>query len=201
MYIRPAHFDLPCADRLTQSTASQGTEVQPLAPPQAHSPYGLEQRSTADTLYIVSILTSSPCVSAALPLLCKGFTQIQRKKLVTCGDARGPRDQPVQLLFHTPSCPSCTMQMQDRDRAHNTPEMSKPCRNSYSVSTSAHKPFAVQKCLMHTKATSCLVAGSTSAKAKPLHWRRQPGQATALPTTPAAPPGMGWVVTPSPLKS
>jgi hypothetical protein len=23
MYIRPAHFDLPCADRLTQSTASQ----------------------------------------------------------------------------------------------------------------------------------------------------------------------------------
>jgi hypothetical protein len=23
MYVRPAHFDLPCADRLTQSTASQ----------------------------------------------------------------------------------------------------------------------------------------------------------------------------------
>ena len=23
MYVRPAHFDLPCADQLTQSTASQ----------------------------------------------------------------------------------------------------------------------------------------------------------------------------------
>jgi hypothetical protein len=26
MYIRPAHFDLPCADRLTQPTASQAVK-------------------------------------------------------------------------------------------------------------------------------------------------------------------------------